>query len=77
MTLLLRPFVILQGTKMSTPTDKPARKRRIPLGNPLTVEQLTRLVGTGETPSDAMEAQALWEQRAPTYARAWLKARAK
>jgi hypothetical protein len=51
------------------------KKRRVPLGNPLTVEQLTRLVGTGETPSDAMEAQALWELRAPTYAKAWLKAR--
>jgi hypothetical protein len=61
---------------MTTPVSKP-RKRRVPLGEPLTVEQLTRLVGTGETPSDAMEAQALWELRAPAYARAWLKARAK
>jgi hypothetical protein len=51
------------------------RKRRVPLGEPLTVEQLTRLVGTGETPSDVMEAQALWELRAPAYARQWLKAK--
>jgi hypothetical protein len=58
------------------PDDKP-KKRRVPLGQPLTADELARLVGTGETPSEVLEAQELWEQRAPTYAHKWLKAKAK
>jgi hypothetical protein len=59
---------------MTTPISKP-KKRRVPLGQPLTADELARLVGTGETPSEVLEAQELWEQRAPTYAKKWLKAR--
>ena len=53
--------------------DKP--KRRVPLGEPLTVEELIKAVGTGETPGEVLEAEELWQQRAPTYARKWLKAK--
>jgi hypothetical protein len=53
------------------------RKRRVPLGQPLTAQELAQAVGTGETPGEVLEAQELWNERAPTYARKWLKARAK
>ena len=53
--------------------DKP--RRRVPLGEPLTVEELIKAVGTGETPGEVLEAEELWQQRAPTYARKWLKAK--
>ena len=59
----------------SNSQDKP-RRRRVPLGEPLTAVDLAQRVGgTEPTPSDAMEAQALWEVRAPTYARQWTKAK--
>ena len=57
----------------SSSQDKP--KRRVPLGEPLTVEELIKAVGTGETPGEVLEAEELWQQRAPTYARKWLKAK--
>ena len=57
----------------SSSQDKP--KRRVPLGEPLTAEELARIVGTGETPGEVLEAEELWQQRAPTYARKWLKAK--
>ena len=57
----------------SSSQDKP--KRRVPLGEPLTAEELARIVGTGETPGEVLEAEELWQQRAPTYAKKWLKAK--
>ena len=57
----------------SSSQDKP--RRRVPLGEPLTAEELARLVGTGETPGEILEAEEAWERRAPTYARQWLKAK--
>ena len=57
----------------SSSQDKP--KRRVPLGEPLTVEELIKAVGTGETPGEVLEAEELWQQRAPTYAKKWLKAK--
>ena len=53
--------------------DKP--RRRVPLGEPLTAEELIKRVGTGETPGEVLEAEEAWQQRAPTYARKWLKAK--
>lgn len=47
---------------------------RKPLGRPLTVDELTQAVGTGETPAEAMAAQAWWERYAPAYALNWLSA---
>lgn len=55
--------------------DKPGKQRRVPLGEPLTAEELARQVGTGETADEIREADELWQQRAPTYARKWLKAK--
>jgi len=49
----------------------PTRK---PLGRALTVEELIQAVGSGETPSDALDAQVWWERYAPTYAVNWLSA---
>lgn len=51
------------------------KPRRVPLGDPLTADELARRVGTGDTVAEAMEAQELWEERAPTYAKKWLKAK--
>ena len=53
--------------------DKP--RRRVPLGEPLTADELARRVGTGETAGEVLDAEELWQQRAPTYARKWLKAK--
>jgi hypothetical protein len=59
---------------VSTPADKP-KPRRVPLGDPLTAEEIARRIGAGDTTAEAMEAMELWEQRAPTYAKKWLKAK--
>jgi hypothetical protein len=32
-------------------------------------------VGTGETPGEVLEAEELWQERAPTYGKKWLKAK--
>lgn len=56
------------------PDDKP-KPRRVPLGEPLSADELARIVGTGDTPGEILEAQELWEQRAPVTARKWLKAK--
>ena len=50
-------------------------RRRVPLGEPLTAEELARAVGTGETPGEVLEAEEAWQRRAPTYAKKWLKAK--
>lgn len=57
----------------SNSQDKP--KRRVPLGEPLTAEELARRVGTGETPGEVLDAEELWQERAPTYGKKWLKAK--
>jgi hypothetical protein len=57
----------------SNSQDKP--KRRVPLGEPLTAEELARRVGTGETAGEVLDAEELWQERAPTYAKKWLKAK--
>lgn len=57
------------------PDDTKPKPRRVPLGEPLTTDELARRVGTGDTAAEIMDAQELWEQRAPTYARKWLKAK--
>jgi hypothetical protein len=50
-------------------------RRRVPLGEPLTADELARRVGTGETAGEVLDAEELWQERAPTYARQWLKAK--
>lgn len=57
----------------SNSQDKP--KRRVPLGEPLTAEQLAQRVGTGETAGEVLDAEELWQERAPTYGKKWLKAK--
>lgn len=57
--------------------DTKPKPRRVPLGDPLTAEELVRRVGTGDTPGEVLEADELWQQRAPTYGRKWTKAKKK
>ena len=51
------------------------RRGRVPLGEPLTVEELIKAVGLGDKPEDVDEAEQWWEDHAPTYGQKWLKAK--
>ena len=64
-----------QDSQDSQDSQDNSRRGRVPLGEPLTVEQLIKAVGVGDQPEDVDEAEQWWEDHAPTYARKWLKAR--
>jgi hypothetical protein len=55
------------------PDGKP-KKRRVPLGQPLTAAELAAIVGTGETPAEVLEAQELWRKRAGETPAKWQRA---
>lgn len=59
------------------PDDTKPKPRRVPLGDPLTADEIARRIGAGDTPGEIMDAQELWEERAPTYAKKWPKAKKK